>query len=51
MHRRKKSCLSIQHLMMSVRATQIVSLVTCADGGNTRLVVQGVYVGETTISD
>lgn len=32
-------------------ATQIVSLVTCADGGNTRLVVQGVYVGETTISD
>jgi len=32
-------------------ATQIVSLVTCANGGDTRLVVQGVYIGETTISD
>lgn len=32
-------------------ATQIVSFVTCASGGKLRLVVQGTYVGETTISD
>ena len=47
MHRHKKSSTPYD----VSEAEQIVSLVTCADGGNTRLVVQGVYVGETTISD